>query len=293
MSFLTVQIRKPDHTRKETARQVAECYGRGSYVSEKIVTWERQWIRTRGIEEGKQGCHTKYQSWFNDEGVQLAVRECISSSGNKLSAQKLAKAVGDYLVSHMVTNTVQEILETELISGENSTQQLPPGLRIRVRTARNWLKRLGLHYHTVSKNVYIDSHERKDVVEYRQHEFLLTWASFERRIVVFSGDGSWTKPPGLREGEKALVLVTHDESIFNANDGKRRENHLYDQKEKEKELWYPNFSPLLEDCASLTLCLIINFFKIKIGLLMKIKNLVDIVLSYLSMVKIITGMETK
>ena len=75
--------------------------------------------------------------------------------------------------------------------------------------------------------------------------------------------------------------------------GGRRENHFYDQKEKEKELWYPNFSSLVKDCASLTLCLIINLFKIKIGLLIKIKNLVDIVLSYLNMVKIITKIKTK
>ena len=60
------------------------------------------------------------------------------------------------------------------------------------------------------------------MVEYRQHEFLPIWASLERRIVVFSEDGSWIRSPGLIEGEKPLVLVTHDESIFSANDGKRR-----------------------------------------------------------------------
>ena len=60
----------------------------------------------RCIEEGKQGCHTKSHLWFNDEGVQLLVHEYISFSGDKLSAQKLAKAVKDYLGSQTVTNTV-------------------------------------------------------------------------------------------------------------------------------------------------------------------------------------------
>ena len=92
------------------------------------------------IKEGKQGCHTKSQSCFNDERVKLAVHECISSFGDKLSAQKLAKVMGDYLSSQMVTNTVQEILEKDLTSGENSTKQLPPSLQIRVRTAWNCLK---------------------------------------------------------------------------------------------------------------------------------------------------------
>ena len=105
LSFLKIQIRNPDHTRKKTTRRVAECYGRGFYVSKKIVTWEIQWMTKRCIEEGKQGCHTKSHSWFNDEGVQLAVCECISSSGDKLSAQKLAKALGDHLGSQTVTNT--------------------------------------------------------------------------------------------------------------------------------------------------------------------------------------------
>ncbi len=123
------------------------------------------------IEEGRQGCHTKSQSWFNDEGVQLAVRECIASSGDKLSAQKIARAVGEYLGSERVTSTVEDVLGKEATSEPNASKYLPPGLRIKVRTARNWLKRMGLHYHTVSKNVYIDGHERNDVVEYRQNDF--------------------------------------------------------------------------------------------------------------------------
>ncbi len=41
-------------------------------------------------------------------------------------------------------------------------------------------------------------------------------------MVVFSEDSSWIKPLRLREREKALVLVIHDESIFNANNRKRR-----------------------------------------------------------------------
>ena len=58
------------------------------------------------------------------------------------------------------------------------------------------------------------------MVEYRQKDFLPTWASLERLMVLFSEDGSWTKPLGLKKGEKPLVLVTHDESTFNANDEK-------------------------------------------------------------------------
>ncbi len=46
----------------------------------------------------------------------------------------------------------------------------------------------------------------------------------------------------MEEREKPLVLVLHDESTFNANDGKRRvwkkkgKKNLYDSKERGKEL---------------------------------------------------------
>lgn len=60
----------------------------------------------RCIEERKQDCYTKSYFWFNDKRVQLAVHECIFSSGDKLLAQKLAKALQDYLGSQTVTNTV-------------------------------------------------------------------------------------------------------------------------------------------------------------------------------------------
>jgi hypothetical protein len=46
------------------------------------VEWERTWIQERTISEGKQGCFAKTFSWFNDEGVQLAVREWCAGAGD-------------------------------------------------------------------------------------------------------------------------------------------------------------------------------------------------------------------
>ena len=61
---------------------------------------------------------------------------------------------------------------------------------------------------------------------------------------------------------------------------KKKGNHLYDQKEKGEELWYLNFLHLLEDCVSLTLCPITNFFKTRTGLSMKIKTHIVTLLSF-------------
>lgn len=38
LSFLKVQVCKLNDTQKDIARQVAECYGCGKYMAEKIIT---------------------------------------------------------------------------------------------------------------------------------------------------------------------------------------------------------------------------------------------------------------
>lgn len=43
---------------------------------------------------------------------------------------------------------------------------------IRVRTGRNWPRRLGLSHKKSSKDVDVDDHERKNVFEYRFNLFI-------------------------------------------------------------------------------------------------------------------------
>jgi hypothetical protein len=82
LAFLKIQRSKQlGETREEQSYMVARCFGRGLYFARKIVEWERQWIRTNKIEEGRQGCFQKTSSWFGDEGVQLAVREWLAGAG--------------------------------------------------------------------------------------------------------------------------------------------------------------------------------------------------------------------
>ncbi len=51
-SFLKLQLRKPEQNRIKFARQVAECFGKGGYLAQKIVTWERQLVTSHCIEDG-------------------------------------------------------------------------------------------------------------------------------------------------------------------------------------------------------------------------------------------------
>ena len=63
----------------------------------------------------------------------------------------------------MVKNYVEQQIIPQL--GIESVQQ------ISLRTARRWLHKLGFHYKRYSKGVYIDGHERPDVVAYPKSSF--------------------------------------------------------------------------------------------------------------------------
>ncbi len=120
------------------------------------MTRERQLVISRCIEDGNQGCHAKSHSWFNNEGVQLSVREHILSSGEKLTAQGIAKEVGEYLKSNRARDAVAKILGSEIAFQLGELAEIPANLRIQSRTAQNWLKHIGFSYNSVTKRVYID-----------------------------------------------------------------------------------------------------------------------------------------
>ena len=72
--------------------------------------------------------------------------------------------------------------------------------------------------------MYIDGHEREDVVKYRE-EFLERWKEYEKRMVTYDNDGNIEhEPTGFavpQRGRFRLILVTHDESTFYANDRRK------------------------------------------------------------------------
>jgi hypothetical protein len=96
---------------------------------------------------------------------------------------------------------------------------------ISIRTARCWLKKLDWRYGRKRNGMYVDGHEREDVVQYR-NEFLKRWQEYEKRMVTYNNNGEIdTTPVGfpVPQGTRfRLILVTHDESTFYAHD--RRKN---------------------------------------------------------------------
>lgn len=109
----------------------------------------------------------------------------------------------------------------------NSATENQTPITIRSRTARRWLHKLGFEYKDVKKDVFVDGHKRSDVVENRQN-FLKRMEDLQSYLVEFESDGTMKAkeyPSDCTVGgrqRRPVIIITHDECTFSANDGKQR-----------------------------------------------------------------------
>ncbi|KAF0741541.1 hypothetical protein Ae201684P_017549 [Aphanomyces euteiches] len=84
-------------------------------------------------------------------------------------------------------------------------------------TARRYMLAIGYKYDVWKQDVYYDGHEREDVVTYRD-QFCLKWLHFFERMNTYDGDDMIDLILRLNRFDSEVVWVTHDESVFYAND---------------------------------------------------------------------------
>ena len=95
---------------------------------------------------------------------------------------------------------------------------------IRSRTARAWLRKLGFVYKEVRKDVFIDGHERPDVVE-DWNCFLTKMEELKPYMIEFNENSAMKAknyPDDCAVGgeeRRPIIVITHDECTFSANDG--------------------------------------------------------------------------
>ena len=93
-------------------------------------------------------------------------------------------------------------------------------VKISLCTAQRWMHRMEWRYGRKRNGMYIDGHERPDVVEYR-NKFVKQWQEYEKRMETYNNDGDLDKTPvgfPVPGGWFQIILITHDESTFYAND---------------------------------------------------------------------------
>jgi hypothetical protein len=88
------------------------------------------------------------------------------------------------------------------------------------RTAIRWIRYLEMDYLRYSNGLYIDGHERLDVVEHGE-AFLKRMLEYANNFFQSEGDDMKIEmAPVLQSNQRPLVWLTNDESCFSSHDGK-------------------------------------------------------------------------
>ena len=176
-------------------------------LNEKTVRqYRKQFLDGKGrftdTKQGKYECHCL----LNDEELRLHAamwaREHAYKKGEaNMTAERFCQWVNnDLLPSHILPSNLPRTIS--------------------VRTANRWLHQLGFTPKSHKKGSYVDGHEREDVVRNRE-EFLKMIADLKssHKPPPPCSDEMAPIPSPDAEFQKQLVLIYHDESIFNTNEG--------------------------------------------------------------------------
>ncbi|SAM02738.1 hypothetical protein [Absidia glauca] len=181
-----------------------------------IRGWAEEFVVDGGISRSRQGKHVKSVSILGGEDMKVQCLEWLK--GMKPMARDiylLKKLIDKKLASGTCLDTLQNENENENDGDSKQTG-------VSVNTIRNYLVKWGFSFRKNIKGIFFDGHERPDVVTYRE-----AWATRmmnkSRSMTMYEGEDMEIEIlPSLRPGYKMHVMVTHDESVFYANDGKNK-----------------------------------------------------------------------
>jgi len=173
---------------------VAKAHNHGVACARSIRTWILDFVQ-----EGKLPFHSygyTRQTVLEDEDV---VQEIQGELSQKSKAGFIwAQNVCDIVAGEKLQNLFLRLgVQKPFIS---------------LSTAQRWLAKLKWRYRKVKNGMYIDGHERDDVVAYRC-TFVHRWAEYKTRFPFWDNN-----PHPHPSNSHALVLITYDESTFFQND---------------------------------------------------------------------------
>ncbi|KAG2206998.1 hypothetical protein INT47_008467 [Mucor saturninus] len=172
-------------------------------------------LNTGDIPCHQQGKHAKRKSILSDPDVK---ERCVTW----LRSQDPVRSSIPALRQHIRPEVLSELLELEndVEAGADVISSQPEHPLSNVALA-TYLKAWDFDYKTGKDQTYFDDYERDDVIRYR-----IKWAQqmmeWHKRMETYPLDDENADPvqPSLKDNEKKMVLVTHDESIFYSNDCK-------------------------------------------------------------------------
>ena len=189
----------------------AAAVGQVLHKNERTI---RRWIDDFASNDGEfsesqQGHYVRNNTLMSNEEICEKAREYVRENAAPRGRPNLtARAFCQWVNNELLPNSVLE-----------------PGYprRVSVETARKWLHNLGFDVLQLSKGVFIDGHERSDVVESRV-KFLekMTECGFLRPDNAPTEEAAQALPANVphmskEEGEKCIVWF-HDESAYNTTE---------------------------------------------------------------------------
>jgi transposase len=162
-----------------------------------IQFWARHFESCGAVPITNQGQHQKTVSLLHDEDFLVKCREWLKlQPPNQRCPQRFQQYL-NHDVLPLLTGAVQATVSES--------------------TARRWMIKVGYKYGIWKKGVYMDGHERLDVVAYRT-KFCATFLGLTDQMRFYCGDDMQTVEAPSSDVASEVVWVTHDESIFYAND---------------------------------------------------------------------------
>ncbi|KAF7361462.1 RNF220 domain-containing protein [Mycena sanguinolenta] len=230
------------YTWRQASLVVSRSQGHGINHARNIRTWLHAFLSKGVLPMHRLGAFRA--TVLDDEDFSLPIQMHLQSIAKQAEGYIRAQDIVDFIAN---TPEMQDLMEK---SGSKRKS-------ISLRTAQRWLHKMGWRFGKKKNGMYVDGHERPDVVEYREG-FIARWKEYDKRMNVYDNDGNLERgpernaPPGsgpfLADGRAfKLILVTHDESTFSRMIAKRiagltrRTNQLHNGKGRGNQSWYPSF----------------------------------------------------
>ncbi|CAG8811317.1 25412_t:CDS:2, partial [Gigaspora margarita] len=162
-------------------------------------TWAKKCLEDDFLPPSQHGKHPS-KSLFYNEYVSLRIANYLRTTKFQVTSWLVKEYFEKYIFLKLYIDRVQTIS---------------------LATLRRWMNKIRFNYKRYKKGVYVNGHEREDVIIYRW-EFLQKMEEYDRLMPKWKNiNCEIYKEPNLLPGEKKHILITHDECVFHANDSTR------------------------------------------------------------------------
>ena len=161
----------------KASRVIASSVGKGPYMARKIRTLYKYVARFRTLPPVDASKHYAHPSLLDNERVAQAVRRYLTVlSDGTVRFLSLTWQIFLTYIYQVTPLLLMKQVNNEILPSLGFDSG---GHKISEKAACRWLAKLGYELKEVKKGIYVDGHEREDVVAY-QKKFLMEFAKYDR-----------------------------------------------------------------------------------------------------------------